>query len=167
LSITAFCINITPTTLWLWLLIPLLPSWIPVITRRGSSIGLLGLESLRIATGVRLVTLVCAAREGLGLVEGLRGIWLALLLRIVWLRATGIAANLWRVRRWLEGTRWRGGRGWGTEWMIPGRAWRLCARVYVIPGRNQLSRNSVRRYCELPDVPGTVAIEAKAQNQLW
>lgn len=109
----------TPT-LWLWLLPPLLPSWIPVITRRGPSIVLLGLQSLlRIGTGVLLVTLVSAARVGLS-VEGLRGgEWLALL--VVWLRATGIVAIRCGVRRWLVVTRWRGGRrGWETVWMIPG-----------------------------------------------
>jgi hypothetical protein len=119
LSITTFCANMTPT-LWLWLLPPLLPSWIPVITRRGSSIGLLGRQSLlRIGT-VLLVTLVSTARVGLTLVEGLRGVWLARLLA-VWLRATRVVAIRCGVGRWLVGTRWRGGRGWGdTERVIPG-----------------------------------------------
>lgn len=61
----------------LWLLPALLPSWVPVITRRVPSIALLGWKSLLwIGTGVLWVTLECA-RVGLGLVER---VWLALLL---------------------------------------------------------------------------------------
>lgn len=99
LSIITFCANITPTLLWL--LPPLLPSWL-VITRRSSWVALLGLESLLIATG-RLVTLVSTARVGWGLVEGLDGVWLARLL-VVW-PAIRCGVRRW----WVVTTR---GRGW-------------------------------------------------------
>ena len=171
LSIVTFCTNKIPT-LWLWLLIPCLPSWIPVITRRGAPIAWLKLLLRWIATAL-LDSWVCATSAasatsvGWGLVVSLRGIRWARLW-VVWLRTTGITIRL--VRRCLVG-RCRGGRAqrrwgqrrWGTEWMIPGRARRLCASVYVIPVHSQLSlsRHIARRYCELPDVPGAVAIEEK------